>query len=831
MNSTANHIDLSIIMPCYNVAPTLTRALDSIYMQERDFTFEILLVDDASEDDTLDIASAYGKTHPELRLLRNAENLGNAKTFYHGLSNAQGDYFCVLDGDDFYTVRNKLQQQIDFLRKDVDGEYVAVTHYYVFDLGDGQINIPNQYAYDEYNYVDFMKEQAGYLHTTTYMYRNIFRGNVLEYYNEIIFRGDTPRTTFHMMFSNKKIRILNFVGSAYTYTYQGIWSRMKQRQQHEYHLNYLDHFKRLLDTPMETASVDKQIALYQNLRAKASDQIQRFPTISIDEMLVRARRCCEAFEGSNREYLSRGFYYSAFIDSLCATLGAIFRIQHPEMIPAAQNPQSICILGEIGGPAGGASPVFPQMLETIRLHSDKQITLLATDAQAPGEGVLSQLEAYPNVTVTWIPDRDSDKLLRLSEKYRDAAPSLCYIYNTHTDTYSQALMQPGEARNAMPVDLDAGFVCGISNPNADTLLARRPTDYHILKKKFAKKLAYIPTWRNDPAPLSREYAPLDGHEKLFTACMAEPDCRSHANHPGDYLELLAGLPVKFGGRHFHYGPLSEDDLSRVRAYLREHGAPEDAFVHIPETDDLAASLLENRVDLFLAPVSASLQCFALDAMAAGVPVLARKELVRINICDALPPSAFVWRTKDELFAALSALDASALLALSAESRAHFLSCHSRSAVAPCFSAQKSLDEVPSIHCVDDMLHDVKSFGGLFANGGLIRLMSVRTFPAAASSQPKAKCKPAAATPAPAVAPQPAEPPQPPEPTYVQQVQAVYGNGFKAKCMLRDMRLQQRADQLRANGASPLRCKLTMLGSPVAIYRKMKAAFGGRGQAH
>ena len=47
---------LSIIMPCFNVADTLERALDSVIMQEVSSDYEIIIVDDASSDETGSIA-------------------------------------------------------------------------------------------------------------------------------------------------------------------------------------------------------------------------------------------------------------------------------------------------------------------------------------------------------------------------------------------------------------------------------------------------------------------------------------------------------------------------------------------------------------------------------------------------------------------------------------------------------------------------------------------------------------------------------------------------------------------------------------------------------
>ena len=161
------HVKLSIIMPCYNVAETIERALNSILMQAVNFEYEILAVNDASQDTTGRILSQYAEGYKQFRIIDNEYNMGNAMSFYNGLSAAKGDYFCVLDGDDYYTVSDKLQKQVSFLDSDTLQEYVGVAHYYIIDLGNGQVNIPDCRMIKEFTYVDFLTQNSGYYHTST----------------------------------------------------------------------------------------------------------------------------------------------------------------------------------------------------------------------------------------------------------------------------------------------------------------------------------------------------------------------------------------------------------------------------------------------------------------------------------------------------------------------------------------------------------------------------------------------------------------------------------------------------------------------------------------
>ena len=115
---------LSIIMPCYNVEHTLERALESVLMQKTNFEYEIIIINDASEDNTLTIANKYAWLYKNIIVISNKKNEGNAYSYYRGLCAARGEYFCVLDGDDYYTINDKLQRQIDFLDNDKNEEMV-----------------------------------------------------------------------------------------------------------------------------------------------------------------------------------------------------------------------------------------------------------------------------------------------------------------------------------------------------------------------------------------------------------------------------------------------------------------------------------------------------------------------------------------------------------------------------------------------------------------------------------------------------------------------------------------------------------------------------------
>lgn len=89
---------ISVIIPTYNRAALLTRAIQSVTAQSRRPT-EIVVVDDCSSDDTRGVIEAYAGDIP-LVFIRLAQNRGGAVARNAGIVQAQGDYIAFLDSDD-----------------------------------------------------------------------------------------------------------------------------------------------------------------------------------------------------------------------------------------------------------------------------------------------------------------------------------------------------------------------------------------------------------------------------------------------------------------------------------------------------------------------------------------------------------------------------------------------------------------------------------------------------------------------------------------------------------------------------------------------------------
>jgi glycosyltransferase involved in cell wall biosynthesis len=103
---------VSVVMPLYNYAQWVGRAIESVKAQT--FTdWELIVVDDGSEDDGAAVAEGYAAKDGRICVYRRPHK-GLSTTRNFGYWQARGDYVCVLDPDDQY-LPHKLEQQVTYM--------------------------------------------------------------------------------------------------------------------------------------------------------------------------------------------------------------------------------------------------------------------------------------------------------------------------------------------------------------------------------------------------------------------------------------------------------------------------------------------------------------------------------------------------------------------------------------------------------------------------------------------------------------------------------------------------------------------------------------------
>lgn len=105
---------VSIITPTYNAEKFIRATLESVQNQTYQ-NWEMILVDDASTDETVKIIQDFAEKDGRIKLFKLEQNSGNGFARNGALEKAIGKYIAYLDADDIW-FPNKLEKQIDFLK-------------------------------------------------------------------------------------------------------------------------------------------------------------------------------------------------------------------------------------------------------------------------------------------------------------------------------------------------------------------------------------------------------------------------------------------------------------------------------------------------------------------------------------------------------------------------------------------------------------------------------------------------------------------------------------------------------------------------------------------
>lgn len=200
---------VSIVTLAFNHGRYLRQCLDGFVMQITEFTFEVIIHDDASTDDTAQIIREYEEKYPHIfrpiYQIENQYSKGVAIGATYLYPAVRGKYICECEGDDWWTDPYKLQKQADFL--EAHPEYsLCCTAYGSMRMRDGFVKDENGTDTD-ITMRQLMKKNL--IGTLTVMYRKELHQEYMEQVLPVMpkFRmGDIPLWLF--MASKGKIRKL-----------------------------------------------------------------------------------------------------------------------------------------------------------------------------------------------------------------------------------------------------------------------------------------------------------------------------------------------------------------------------------------------------------------------------------------------------------------------------------------------------------------------------------------------------------------------------------------------------------------------------------------------
>jgi glycosyltransferase involved in cell wall biosynthesis len=163
---------ISIIIPMYNVEQYISKCISSIYNQDLDENdFEIVLVDDESPDNSLNVAKELTGNKGNVKIIsQNNKGLGGARNT--GIKNASGDYLLFLDSDD-WLLPKVLKDLVELANKD-NLDILEFAAQGISSKGEVLYHITNSSevylsGYEYYNKVHYMNSACNKLYKRVFL--------------------------------------------------------------------------------------------------------------------------------------------------------------------------------------------------------------------------------------------------------------------------------------------------------------------------------------------------------------------------------------------------------------------------------------------------------------------------------------------------------------------------------------------------------------------------------------------------------------------------------------------------------------------------------------
>ncbi|HUU17732.1 MAG TPA: glycosyltransferase family 2 protein [Sedimentisphaerales bacterium] len=129
-------MEMSVIIPTYNAADTIMRAIDSVLAQSQPVD-EVLIIDDGSTDNTDEIVRNYGDA---IRYFYQ-NNTGLSGAMNYGIEHAKGEWIGFLDADDEW-LPGSVKSHVKLISKNPDVKWTYCRHEEVTQNGRLQVQIP-----------------------------------------------------------------------------------------------------------------------------------------------------------------------------------------------------------------------------------------------------------------------------------------------------------------------------------------------------------------------------------------------------------------------------------------------------------------------------------------------------------------------------------------------------------------------------------------------------------------------------------------------------------------------------------------------------------------
>ena len=193
------HYDVTIGIPAFRVEYYIRRTMESVLSQTYP-NIEFLIIDDGSDDKTLEVLKSIKKSHPrgcDMRILSHDSNLGVSETRNHIIDEAEGDYLYFVDSDDMIAPNtiSLLMEQIKGKRADLAfGSYERVEisgEKKLFQYPLSFFEEPDSFANYVYRkYAGFQASACNYIMSISLLRDNHLRFFKSDFWEDMVFTLD-----------------------------------------------------------------------------------------------------------------------------------------------------------------------------------------------------------------------------------------------------------------------------------------------------------------------------------------------------------------------------------------------------------------------------------------------------------------------------------------------------------------------------------------------------------------------------------------------------------------------------------------------------------------
>lgn len=193
--SLCDNPKISICVITFNHEAYIETCLTQIFNQQVTFSYEIILGEDHSQDNTAELIRKYAKQYPEkLKAYIRPKNVGAKSNFLHCFLQCKGEYIVFIEADDYWTDPHKLQRQVDFLDQHPNASACFHNAEIIYQDGSNRpselINTPDQKPW--VGTADFLVEkETWFMATAAVMMRRKFAHPLPEWFLQSK-SGDIP---------------------------------------------------------------------------------------------------------------------------------------------------------------------------------------------------------------------------------------------------------------------------------------------------------------------------------------------------------------------------------------------------------------------------------------------------------------------------------------------------------------------------------------------------------------------------------------------------------------------------------------------------------------